>query len=527
MNDASVAGPAVELLPRSATCGAPPPHGSQTRRLVAICISVVLLATALAAVGVVHVRDAAAGVDGGSSAAPTRVTESVDLAPSDEAAGRTSASTPRTESPTDAHTRPAEGPTIIVPHTFEPPDEVTPPVETADRDREPRQPEPTPVESGFVSQPTGSPLAELPDPVCLDGTEADDLAGLFGAGRPIIGGDYQRAYPLLTGRVLWLFQDAFLSTSHGPELVHNAGLLQSGNCFQLLHNGSADSPRPYLFPELTDRFDRWFWPLGGQTGDDGNLHVFVAEFRERGSRYLQHSEPVATWLVTIDPVDMTVIQQQPAPDPSPRLFGWSVVSYGEHTYLYAHCYRQFGWDPFPFADPPFRAHDWGCAANVTVGRIPRGQFSTAPEYWNGTTWTREPANAVPVFPTDDRPVNPVQVAVLDGRFIAVTKIGDWWGDTILLDVATAPQGPWRTYETVTVEPRCDVCNTYFASIVPYDADHQSFLIGRSNNTWGGHDLDHYHPTFQRVRAPAAGNPEAKSRNERRSILEPSSTRRPI
>ncbi len=344
-------------------------------------------------------------------------------------------------------------------------------------------------------------MDHLAEPVCATGTAAAELTAFFDGGNPIIGADYQRAYPLPDGRVLWLFQDAFLPTSHGPQLVHNVGLLQSDACFQLLRSGSADAPTPYLLPELTDRYDRWFWPLGGDLGNDGNLHVFVAEMRERGPRYLTHTEPVTTWLVTIEPTTLSVLDARPAPDPSHELYGWSVVSQGGHTYLYAHCYRQFGWDPFPFGDPPFLAHDWECGPDVTVARVPRGDFDARPEYWNGSAWVIDPAEAIPVIPTDGRPVNPAQVALLDGRFVAVTKVGDWWGDTIVLDVAVSAEGPWHTYGTIAVEPECAGCNTYFASVVPYGADDDSFVVGLSGNVWTGDDLDHYTPTFLRVPAP--------------------------
>jgi hypothetical protein len=86
--------------------------------------------------------------------------------------------------------------------------------------------------------------------------------------------------------------------------------------------------------------------------------------------------------------------------------------------------------------------------------------------------------------------------------VAVTKVGDWWGDTIVLDVAPAAEGPWRTVDTIFVEPECDSCNTYFASVVPYGADQSSFVVGLSGNTWGPQDHDHYTPTFFRVPVPA-------------------------
>ncbi len=360
----------------------------------------------------------------------------------------------------------------------------------------------SPTETTFVRITAMNPAEQLAEPVCAAGTTAADLTAFFDGGSPMIGADYQRAYPLPDGRVLWLFQDAFLPTSNGSQLVHNVGLLQSGRCFQLLRNGSADVPTSYLLPELTDRYHRWFWPLGGDVGTDGNLHVFVAEMRERGPRYLTRTEPIATWIVTIDADSFDVLAAGLARNPSAELYGWSVVSQGEHSYLYAHCYRQFGWDLFPFSDPPFRAHDWECGPYVTVARVPRGEFDAGPEYWNGSAWVIDPAETVPVIPTDERPVNPTQVALLDGRFVAVTKVGDWWGDTIFLDVAPAAEGPWHTYDTITVEPECAGCNTYFASVVPYRADQTSIMIGLSGNVWTGDDLDHYTPTFFRVPAPA-------------------------
>jgi len=317
----------------------------------------------------------------------------------------------------------------------------------------------------------------------------------------MLGADYQRAYALPDGRVLWLFQDAFLATSHGPELVHNVGLLQDGADFELLRSGTADHPTPYLFADRTDRHHHWYWPLGGDIGLDEQLHVFVAELVEHGDHYLSYVEPVATWIVTIDVDDLHVVDERPAPDPSNELYGWSVVSAGDHTYLYAHCYRQFGYDPLTFA-PDVHAHDHGCCADVTVARVPSGDFAARPEYWNGDGWSDDPSTATAVIPRDGRDVNPTQVAVHDGRFIAVTKEGDWWGNTIYLDVAPAPEGPWRTYSTIVVEAECDHCNTYFASIIPFGADEASFVIGLSCNVWGGLDFGHYNPTFMRVPAPS-------------------------
>lgn len=360
-----------------------------------------------------------------------------------------------------------------------------------------------PPDSGATPWPERPPSDRLGAAVCVETSGAKAITDLFAGDRLVLGADYQRAHPLPDGRVLWLFQDAFVPTADGPRLVHNVGLVQSGRCFQLLRSGSTGRPTDYLFPTRTEPFRRWFWPLGGEVGADGDLHVFVAEMQEHGPGYLDHTEPVGTWIVTIDPVTLAVVDERPAPDRSASLYGWSVVSWGAHSYLYAHCYRQFGWDPFPFADPGFLAHDWDCAADVTVARVPRGRFDATPRYWDGAGWVDDPGLAVAVFPRWDRPVNPVQVAVIGGRLVAATKVGDWWGDTVHLDTAVRPEGPWATYDTVAVPPRCDVCNTYFASILPYEHDGTTFTVAISNNTWRGTELAHYEPSVFAVPMPAA------------------------
>lgn len=108
-----------------------------------------------------------------------------------------------------------------------------------------------------------------------------------------------------------------------------------------------------------------------------------------------------------------------------------------------------------------------------------------------------------VIPTDGRTVDPSQIALVGGEFVAVTKVDDWWGRTVVLDRAPAAEGPWVTSATIDVEPECEGCTTYFASVVPFGADTDSFLVGLSCNTWAGDGWARGHdsPTFTRVPTP--------------------------
>lgn len=391
-----------------------------------------------------------------------------------------------------------------------------PPARQSDQTEEtapvPADPEPTVVDTTSTTAPTTA-LPDATHPAVAESSFVDDrvlsfdpapdaidtLEAMF-AGAPLLGGDYQRAHVLPSGDVLWLLQDVFVATESGHRLVHNAGLLQRAGGVELLITDGADGPSSYLFADRTMRFEHWYWPLDAAPGADGLLYVFVAEVVEHGATYLTSVEPIATWVVAIDPDTLAVVGYGPAPDPSPSLYGWSVVSAGEYTYLYAHCHRQFGWDEVWFA-PGILTHDRGCTADVTVARVPRGSFDADPEYWDGVGWNHDPTTAVPVIPTDGRAINPTQVAVLAGEYVAVTKVGDWWGHELVLDVAPDPEGPWETYATVPVVPPCDHCSTYFASIVPFGLDDTTFVVALSCNDWNGVELEHYRPMFVRVPRP--------------------------
>jgi hypothetical protein len=350
----------------------------------------------------------------------------------------------------------------------------------------------------FVGTPGPAPLpppANVRPPDCTTSTNPSGLNRFFDNGPALAGADYQRAFALPDGRVLWFFQDVYFRGRNGTALfAHDAGLVQNGTCFTLLQSGNYANPGEYLFSDSTQRHQHWFWPLSGGMGADGRFHLFVAEMRENGPTYLSFTEPIATWKVAIDLTTMQIVDRRPAPNSSASLYGFSVESAGDYSYLFAHCHRQFGWDAFPFVDPPVYVHDWDCADRMTVARVPRGQFDQPPAYWNGSTWDADPAAAVNIVP-GDRLVNASQMYMLNGKWVAITKVGDWFGTKIVIDVASQPQGPYTNVRTIATPPKCDGCNTYFASLLPFRGSDGSLLIGLSNNVFGPLDLSRYHPTF--------------------------------
>ncbi len=335
--------------------------------------------------------------------------------------------------------------------------------------------------------------------ICLPGSAPADLDRLF-ASEPggVVGADYQRAVPLPDGRVLWTFQDADVRLpGGGTRHVHNIGMVQDGACFSALIGGTVDDPQPWLFAADTTPFFHWYWPLGAEVGSDGQLYVFAAEMYERGPGYLTRAEPVSTVVAVVDSSTFEHRATTRPGDASASLYGFSIESDSAWTYLFAQCHRQFGFDPYIYVV----AHDMACAPRVTVARVPRGQLLATPSYWTGHGWSANPAAAVPILDTS-RMVNASQFTVVNGQWMAITKVGDWWGDLIVVESAVRAVGPYTVVAAWSPAPKCAVhCNTYFASWIPTAAPGQ-LVYGLSHNRWDGIATEVYRPTFGVVGAPA-------------------------
>lgn len=333
----------------------------------------------------------------------------------------------------------------------------------------------------------------------------------------IVGADYQRTLALPDGRVLWTFQDPLVKTPSDDIVnLHNAAVVQDGTCFEFLRSGTAENPRPWLLPELTDPRQTWFWPMASTlSADERTVHVFLAEMRERSDEgYLVETEPLRVVVMNLDASTLAVtggpfVPSWGTPGPADRtLYGWSAEAAGTHTFLLGHCHRQFGYDPF-FGDTFI--HDSACTSEVRLARVPRGDVFAPLEYWTGASWSPNRFAAAALLPTARGTItNPSQLQYVNGRWMAATKIDDWWSDRIVIDQADKITGPWRETGRITAVPKCAPngpadfgCNTYFASFVddPSRTARSPVIVSLSHNLWSGAPSSLYRPTYFTIDPP--------------------------
>ncbi len=352
--------------------------------------------------------------------------------------------------------------------------------------------------------------------ICAGGRSTRELNDIFsGRVEDYNGMDSLRAFALPNGRTLWLMQDSFLTRSGDPRTLagavfaHNVGLLQEGSCFLPLH-GPTESDglcgeqgvASYVGGMLTDNCVTWFWPMGGAVGFDGALWVFYAKMvNGSGGGASSGAAPDGMWVARIDVTTLDVLSFAPAPDPGGDvLYGWSVENAGGYSYLFGYSYDQFN-VPAPSEAQP----------NETfLARVPAGRFDQRPEYWDGAAWTVSRGAARPVNRAPAPVAYAMQPRLIDGVWVSVTKVGEWFGSELALDTAPAPQGPWTTVRTVTVPAKTlsGSTNNYAPHLLPWRAANGNLIVALSHNAWSMNPVVYsnpylYRPTFFEIEPPPA------------------------
>jgi len=241
---------------------------------------------------------------------------------------------------------------------------------------------------------------------------------------------------------------------------------------------------------------QWHWILDGGISPDGStVNLFVVQMNENGNSYLSRVRPTALRRVVLDGSTLEVVDVLDEEATGVDLYGWSVTSDDSYTYLYSHCYQQFGYETMlGFGE---------CAVDVKLARVPRGVFDAERKYWDGVGWTLDHSRAVPVVDESFAASvnNPAQIRFDGTRFLLVEKEGDWWGTTVEFGAADSPQGPFTRSNPVAEPLKCDRlrCNTYFAAWVPWKDSDGGHIWSIGHNRWNGSEthshLAVYRPTF--------------------------------
>ncbi len=248
-----------------------------------------------------------------------------------------------------------------------------------------------------------------------------------------VAGDGGYSVRLPDGRTLWVWGDSHIgnydaATGTVPCLfqVNNAGLVQSASDPAQMQTLTGPGSPASLFQHPGGWPEYWFWPGAGfQHGD--TVYVVLENIKRKsggGSFGFESGGPA--YLGKLRYPAMQPAGVQPLPAQAGVQYSIGFVPGGGDT-LYA-----FG-----------KKGDGFLGSKAYVARLSAASPTTAWSYYNGTTWSTDPAAAAPVFSDGETSISSVFKA--GNKYVGLSTAFslDCKGKGIYAFTADAPTGPWN------------------------------------------------------------------------------------
>lgn len=294
-------------------------------------------------------------------------------------------------------------------------------------------------------------------------------------GRTWLAGDNDISYVLPDGRTVWVFNDSFISGSdtdvndttnnrlvHVGRFVRNAMVVEEvdGTLTDMGATDNNNNGQAAYFEtieEILENGDQknFYW-VGNMIMEEGMLKVYLVELDETGGLHDTGRSYIAA--ISYPELELVDIKQQAA-------FGIryeNIFVENDTIYLYKNADTNAGEE-----------------AGTHVARTPVGNLIGEEmwEFWNGTSWVKDPSQSVSIYPHSPEDV----IKLEDNSYALLSGLGALSRD-VYLSFAESPQGPWTP--RVSVYTRPDDWK-YWAYLPNFQKqlENGNYLISYSSNAW--------------------------------------------
>lgn len=304
-----------------------------------------------------------------------------------------------------------------------------------------------------------------------------------------IAGDATFSIALTNSKTLWLFGDSFIGTvnpdnsvASGAKMIRNCAILQDGNSMTALFGGTFQSPKSFL-PSV-DENSSWFWPEHGIVEND-TLKIFFSEFvlvsSPSGFSFKYTAAIMARF--TFPNIALVDSRKLPYYDLNGVCYGNSILVDNGYTYI-------FGRQEYDLVYHISSPH---------IARVPVGNIMAPWEFFNGNSWSSDPAQS---FQISNESVSP-QFGVLkwDNKFVVINQ--EIWNSTRIYSyMSDFIEGPWNK-KTLIYDTPILFDNTYTYRAFPhpqFNADGKLLISYNSNGNSADifNNVEVYRPRFIRV-----------------------------
>lgn len=276
------------------------------------------------------------------------------------------------------------------------------------------------------------------------------------------GGDSTFSLPLGDGSTGWFFSDTFLgavnpdgSRPQDSPFVNNSVVVQDRHGgMTTITGGTAADPAGIIPPEPDGR---WYWIGDPTPGPDGTVQVPLLQFARTGAGQWDFAW-TANRLATLDGDTLQLESIGDRPSATGINWGSWTLEEGGTTYIYG------------IADP-------GGVRSAYVARAQGAGIAGGWEYWNGTTWSAQETDAVPVVPyvANEFSVAPYR----DGYLLVTQDTSELFSTRIVARTSCSPVGPFTEPVELYRTPETGLLGSYGdADVFTYNAhEHPNLRTG--------------------------------------------------
>ena len=314
------------------------------------------------------------------------------------------------------------------------------------------------------------------------------------------GGDSTFSLPLDRGTTGWFFSDSFLGTVNpdgsrpqDSPFVNNSVVVQNRHGeLTTITGGTPDDPAGIIPPEPDGR---WYWIGDPTPGPGDTVQVPLLQFARTGSGQWDFAW-TANRLATLDGDTLQLESIVDRPSATGINWGsWTLEDDGT-TYIYG------------IADP-------GGVRSAYVARAEGAGIAGDWEFWNGTGWSAQEADAVPVVPyvANEFSVAPYR----DGYLLVTQDTSELFSTRIVARTSCSPLGPFTDAVELYRTPETGLLGSYGdADVFTYNAhEHPNLrtgnriLVSYNVNTFDNvgdvyDDASIYRPRFVDVQLKVTG-----------------------
>ena len=247
------------------------------------------------------------------------------------------------------------------------------------------------------------------------------------------------------GRVVWVWGDTVRGREVRPRMADNSILVTSGTCVSQVLTPD-EGP---IVPETPEEFS--LWPLSAirmdpRPGDAADVTDVIVVYFSRVQRgisnfdFEERGTTVATLTVGASGIPVLTEIRELTPDlPDVGSVHWGAASALDGDSVYIYGTRNTG-------------EELVYGRELYVARLPVGDVANgaAMEFWDGTTWQSDESRAVPLLDAVDGSSQRLSVDLVDGRWVAFSKLGGDFSDVAAVWTSENPSGPFTAEPVLSV-----------------------------------------------------------------------------